>query len=102
MQIIIDNLDIVGYAQSFRPYHKVTSNKKIIVRDLPAGWRNLHINVDFDAGSRWIARFPRSGYYSYPRILQKTVMEGEIDMLRWLRLVPQLPVPKVMSPVISK
>lgn len=102
MQIAINDVDIMGCAQSLRPHHRVISTQKIRVRELAGGWRNLHVNVDFDDGAKWIARIPRLGFHSHPRIIQRTVTKGEIDVMIWLRSVPKLPVPEVMSAVFSK
>jgi hypothetical protein len=92
LQTVIGGLDILTCAQSLRHGHKVNKSTETDVGLLVAGSCNVHLPVNFEDGVKWLARIQLSGFGTLPRPIRRMVMQGEINLLRWLKGVAQIPM----------
>ena len=61
----------------------------------------MHIPLEFDDGVKWIARARHVGVGVLPRLMEREVLQSEMDTMRWLEK-EGMTVAKVVSDIYSK
>lgn len=89
------------HAIQFRRGHTV-QQINLRLEDLPRGTFNVHVPIIFDDGEKWIARIRQRDLNSLPLSIERHIIQAEIDAIRWLGTNDGVPVPKVMSPILSE